>query len=527
MGNRSFCKTLCLAIGLFLSLSSQAFSGAVQVDFLLAGVQSAGSPLAGGKVYTYVAGTTTAKTCYADKERVTSLGAYITLDANGTSQAYCEGIYKFVIKDSSGTTIYTRDYLIFLSGEVTSVDVRDYGALCDDSTNDAVALQAALNGGFKQIKIPDGVCRYGTALTVPTAVMLVGNGINASYLTYTGTTGNGLVLASAADGNYITIRDLTLNAVSGSTGTGILAAGAFVLRDPFIERVYVDGFANGISLAWGINGVIRNSRVTGLGKTTASSTGIKFYSVGGHDTTTMTIDGVYVSDFETNHDIDGNTHVIRRSISSTSAYHYHSKGQVSLEDAWIEGVTTASDKILKTTAGLFSIRGFIKAYDTLGASVEQSSACFYDLDATGKESVFNQYERTHIRAYLNSAVQVITTATPTKVSFNAVSKDRHTEWDGATNFRHTAVRPGYYRISSTIYWATAALDHWVAIYKNGALFSRIIKGGVANDNTTTIVDTLYLDIGQYVEIWVSQASGGDQNVTNGEEKTWVTIDEIF
>ena len=431
----------------------------------------------------------------------------------------------------SGTGATTRTVDAKLGEEIS---VLDYGAN-GDGNDDAAAVQALINqvcaGTLKRklITFPDPSVEYAftAALSIPalcSGLTLKGTGNGVVDLKFSSATGNGIAFAGEA--SYITISNINITSTASSTGTGIIAAGVGVLRDILIENFYVDGFTNGISLAWGINGTIRNGRVTGLGKATASSTGVKFYSVGGHDTTTMTIDGVYVSDFETNHDIDGNGHQIRRSISSTSGYHYHSKGQVSLSDAWVEGVDTAADKIFKTTAGLFSIRGFIKAYSTLGASVEQSSPAFYDLDATGKESALNQFERTRIRAYLNTAVQTTTTATPAKVAFNAVSHDRHTEWDGATNFRYTAVRPGYYRISSTVYWASAALDHWVSIYKGGAAFSKIIKGGVANDNMTSIADTLFLDIGEYIEIWVSQASGGDKNITNGEEKTWVTIDEL-
>jgi len=76
---------------------------------------ASGSPLASGKVYTYIAGTTTPTPTYTDAGGLTSVGNYVDLDANGRPNSG-NGIwlgttvlYKLVIKDSSGTTIQTLD----------------------------------------------------------------------------------------------------------------------------------------------------------------------------------------------------------------------------------------------------------------------------------------------------------------------------------------------------------------------------------------------------------------------------------
>jgi hypothetical protein len=107
-----------LILILFVFVPYQTFaSQATQVSFLLSGLHdSNGSPLSGAKVYTYVAGTTaTAKTCWTDANETSAATNPVTLDTNGQYQLYCNGWYKFVVKDSTGVTINTWDNL-WLSG---------------------------------------------------------------------------------------------------------------------------------------------------------------------------------------------------------------------------------------------------------------------------------------------------------------------------------------------------------------------------------------------------------------------------
>lgn len=68
-----------------------------------------GDPLSGGLLYTYSPGTTTPKATYADKDGGTPNSNPIELDARGEAEIWLDGIYKFVLKDSSGATIWTAD----------------------------------------------------------------------------------------------------------------------------------------------------------------------------------------------------------------------------------------------------------------------------------------------------------------------------------------------------------------------------------------------------------------------------------
>ena len=68
---------------------------------------SNGDPLSGGLVYTYEAGTTTAKATYQEDD--TENTNPVVLDSTGRAEIYGTGSYKFVLKTSAGVTIWTLD----------------------------------------------------------------------------------------------------------------------------------------------------------------------------------------------------------------------------------------------------------------------------------------------------------------------------------------------------------------------------------------------------------------------------------
>lgn len=69
-----------------------------------------GNPLAGGKVYTYEAGTSTPKVTYTDSSGGTPNANPVILDASGRASIWLgDGGYKFILTDANDVTIATRD----------------------------------------------------------------------------------------------------------------------------------------------------------------------------------------------------------------------------------------------------------------------------------------------------------------------------------------------------------------------------------------------------------------------------------
>lgn len=108
---KKFLRALfCLA----LLLPSLALASPSQVDFLLSGMTDTnGQPLSGGKVYTYIAGTTTNKTTWTNYGETVAEANPIILDAYGRKQVFADGLYKFVVKTSADVTLYTWDNVYF------------------------------------------------------------------------------------------------------------------------------------------------------------------------------------------------------------------------------------------------------------------------------------------------------------------------------------------------------------------------------------------------------------------------------
>ena len=81
---------------------------------------SNGTPLAGGLIYTYAAGTTTPQATYTSSAGTIAQANPIVLDSAGRVSAgevwLSAGVsYKFVVKDSTGITIGTYDNILWAS----------------------------------------------------------------------------------------------------------------------------------------------------------------------------------------------------------------------------------------------------------------------------------------------------------------------------------------------------------------------------------------------------------------------------
>ncbi|MFJ7441663.1 hypothetical protein ACIQW5_29225 [Methylorubrum thiocyanatum] len=162
-----------------------------------------------------------------------------------------------------GVGAVTR-HLIDRLGDL-AVNVRDYGAKCDNRTDDATAIQNATNaaialGGSRgaTVRFPKAVCAASSGPTVPArkVVLFQGEGMGASVLRITSPTGNGI---NFNNDDYLTsgggVADMSIEAgagfqasssfAPGSSGIGVRAAHANTGWG--LNNVDISGFATGIA----------------------------------------------------------------------------------------------------------------------------------------------------------------------------------------------------------------------------------------------------------------------------------------
>jgi hypothetical protein len=76
-------------------------------------IDANGAPLAGGKLYTYVAGTTTPLATYTTYTGATPNANPVILDSAGRASVWLGvGSYKFVLTDSVNVLVYTTDNIV-------------------------------------------------------------------------------------------------------------------------------------------------------------------------------------------------------------------------------------------------------------------------------------------------------------------------------------------------------------------------------------------------------------------------------
>lgn len=176
----------------------------------------AGVPLAGGKLYTYAAGTTTPKTTWADSAQTASNTNPIILDARGEATIFWNGAYKVELRTPLDVVIWTVDNVTASSDPTLRADlaasggsalvgfvqatgvartvqaklretfsVRDYGAVGDGVTDDTTAIQAAINAahvdGGGLVKATPGIYIVNGTLVMQAGVSLVGENYASEY----------------------------------------------------------------------------------------------------------------------------------------------------------------------------------------------------------------------------------------------------------------------------------------------------------------------------------------------------------
>jgi hypothetical protein len=241
----NICAAICTALVCLLILVGTAFP---QAALAPVGKQqffdASGRPLSGGKVYTYVAGTTTPLATYTDSTMATENSNPIVLDAGGFSAIWLNPAqtYKFIVKTSLGVTISTTDNLTAAvgggsagaqlgvantwtaaqsgpfydnGGAVLNVMGAPYGAKGNGSTDDTAAINAAiaaapLQDGSWSIFPPASSARSAKAtiifLPTPTSCYKITSPISVpgdKNLAFVGAGFNGIRFCNSTGGNYL------------------------------------------------------------------------------------------------------------------------------------------------------------------------------------------------------------------------------------------------------------------------------------------------------------------------------------
>jgi hypothetical protein len=174
---------------------------------------AAGVPLSGGKVYTYIAGTTTPQATFTDYTGATPNPNPVILDSRGEANIWLGGaLYKFKLTDANDVEIWTVDYI---SAPTSSVSAVLSGNVSIDSDTPGPALKITQTGTGPVLRVQDSA-------DPDTTPFIIDNAGNVGIGTPTPTVQ--LEATGAARFGSLTLTGSPLPVASGGTGLATLTA---------------------------------------------------------------------------------------------------------------------------------------------------------------------------------------------------------------------------------------------------------------------------------------------------------------
>jgi hypothetical protein len=274
----------------------------------MAFIDAAGEPLVAGRLYTYIAGTTTLQATYTDSSGAQANTNPVILDSRGEANVWLGGaVYKFVLKDADDALIWSVDNI---SAPTSAVSPVLSGSITIDSNTTTPALKITQTGVGPVLRVQDstdpdvtpfiidtnGNVGIGTA-TPASALDVASPGVITGAWAYLPSGTAMLFVQTAAPTGWTkstTHDNKALRVVSGAASSGGTTGFTSVFTSRTITTANMPVHTHGITdpghthqvafqIAAGGPGSyeeIRNSPSTGYYLTSSSTTGITVNNAG-------------------------------------------------------------------------------------------------------------------------------------------------------------------------------------------------------------------------------------------------------
>lgn len=273
-----------------------------------------GNPLAGGKVYTYEAGTTTPKTSYTTAAATVPNANPVILDASGRADIWLDGTYQIKVYDSADNLIYTADNVSNDRGE--QGDQGTIPVAVAGGTADAITANYSTDVTLTDTTLVSVRAAYDNATTTPT---FAPDGLTARTITKNG--GDALLAGDIQAGATIFLQydlantrwelanpkgtslldedDFASNSATAAASQQSIAAYLAAAAVTLTNKTIATGSGNDVQTQFKIGGTTRDNTladgtqaITGIGFTPrlviliANISGAKPFSIGWSDGTT-------------------------------------------------------------------------------------------------------------------------------------------------------------------------------------------------------------------------------------------------